>query len=114
MRPVCCVGSGFSAEQLSDLAQRLKSDVVSREELAQCAAYCEDSRLVQVQLPKALKMDVYCRPRIVIEVRCAQISRSKTYALQKGEEGLSLRFPRFLRVREDKGVGDVTEYGALL
>lgn len=36
MRPVCCVGSGFSAEQLSDLAQRLKNDVVSREELARC------------------------------------------------------------------------------
>ena len=36
MRPVCCVGSGFSAEQLSELAQQLKNDVVSREELAQC------------------------------------------------------------------------------
>lgn len=59
-------------------------------------------------MPKMLKMDVYFSPSIVIEVRCAQISNSKTYSLNADDTGLSLRFPRFLRVRDDKKVEDAT------
>lgn len=57
-----------------------------------------------VDLPKSLKMDVYFNPNQVIEVKGAEITESKRY------NGLSLRFPRFLRIRSDKGVQDVSAF----
>ena len=59
-------------------------------------------------------MDVYFQPSLVIEVQCAQISNSKLYALDKGDRGVSLRFPRFLRIRDDKKVEDITQYSDLV
>lgn len=59
-------------------------------------------------------MDVYFRPSLVIEVQCTQVSNSKMYALDKGDRGVSLRFPRFLRIRDDKKVEDITRYSELV
>lgn len=51
--------------------------------------------------------DVWFEPREVWEVRGADITLSPVYPAAKGlvseERGLSMRFPRFLRRREDKG-----------
>jgi DNA ligase-1 len=38
------------------------------------------------------------RPKIVIEVAYQEIQKSPTY-----DSGFALRFPRFVRIREDKG-----------
>ena len=56
--------------------------------------------------------DVWFEPQEVWEMAFADITLSPTYAAAKGlvseERGLSMRFPRFLKVREDKGVDEAS------
>ena len=56
--------------------------------------------------------DIWFEPQEVWEVAFADITLSPTYTAAIGlvseERGLSLRFPRFLRVREDKGVDEAS------
>ncbi|KAF2241978.1 ATP-dependent DNA ligase [Trematosphaeria pertusa] len=57
--------------------------------------------------------DVWFEPQEVWEVVFADLTLSPTYTAAVGlvseERGLSTRFPRFLRVREDKGIDEATE-----
>ncbi|CBX98258.1 similar to DNA ligase I [Plenodomus lingam JN3] len=57
--------------------------------------------------------DVWFEPGEVWEVAFADLTLSPTYTAAVGlvseERGLSTRFPRFLRVREDKGIEEATE-----
>ena len=56
--------------------------------------------------------EVWFEPQEVWEVAFADITLSPTYTAAIGlvseERGLSLRFPRFLRVREDKGIDEAS------
>lgn len=52
---------------------------------------------------KDLIPDVWAIPSLVVEVTADSISKSTKHSL-----GLSLRFPRFLKIREDKGVNEAT------
>ena len=52
-------------------------------------------------------MDVYFRPEKVIELKGSEITESKKYG------GLSLRFPRFVRIRDDKTLQDITLFNTL-
>jgi len=45
---------------------------------------------------------VTLEPQVVFEVGYSEIQKSPNY-----ESGYALRFPRFVRVREDKGVDEV-------
>lgn len=60
---------------------------------------------------------VWFEPQEVWEVAFADLTLSPTYTAAIGlvsdERGLSTRFPRFLRVREDKGVEEATEANEL-
>lgn len=64
--------------------------------------------------------DVWFEPQEVWEIAFADITLSPTYAAAIGlvsdERGLSLRFPRFLKVREDKSIDEAStsDYLALL
>ncbi|KAJ5155615.1 hypothetical protein N7492_008418 [Penicillium capsulatum] len=64
--------------------------------------------------------DVWFEPQEVWEMAFADITLSPTYTAAIGlvsdERGLSLRFPRFLKVREDKSIDEATssDYLALL
>ncbi|CAG7918536.1 unnamed protein product [Penicillium olsonii] len=64
--------------------------------------------------------DVWFEPQEVWEMAFADITLSPTYPAAIGlvseERGLSLRFPRFLKVREDKSIDEATtsDYLALL
>jgi DNA ligase-1 len=55
---------------------------------------------------------VWFNPQEVWEIVFADITLSPTYSAARGlvsdERGLSLRFPRFLKVREDKGVDEAS------
>jgi DNA ligase-1 len=72
------MGTGLSDEQFKDMTRRLKDHTVREE-----------------------GKEVMLKPRIVVEVAYEEIQKSPTY-----ESGYALRFPRLVRVREDKGVDD--------
>lgn len=56
--------------------------------------------------------DVWFEPQEVWEMAFADITLSPTYTAAIGlvsdERGLSMRFPRFLKVREDKGIDEAS------
>lgn len=56
--------------------------------------------------------DVWFEPQEVWEMAFADITKSPTYlaaiGLVSADRGLSMRFPRFLKVREDKGIDEAS------
>jgi DNA ligase-1 len=68
------------------------------------------SKPIYVDYPN--QPEVWFEPQEVWEIAFADITLSPTYTAAIGlvseDRGLSLRFPRFLRVREDKGVDDAS------
>ncbi|KAM0677530.1 ATP-dependent DNA ligase Cdc17 [Binucleata daphniae] len=60
---------------------------------------------------ESVKPNVWLSPKYIFEVKAAGFSVSPIYSTasklnKKG--GISLRFPRFIKLREDKGIKDVT------
>lgn len=93
----CKIGTGFSDEVLTDLYDRLKETVIDGPK----ATYVYDS---------AAEPDVWFEPTLLFEVLTADLSLSPVYKAGRStyDKGISLRFPRFIRLREDKGVEDAT------
>jgi len=52
-----------------------------------------------------LEPDMYVEPKFVIEIICDEITKSPLYKFTKG---FSFRFPRFIKIREDKSPQDTT------
>ena len=77
--------------------------------------YAEESRNV-ISRPSYIEYhgypDVWFEPQEVWEMAFADITKSPTYLAALGmvdeERGLSMRFPRFLRVREDKSIDEAS------
>lgn len=59
---------------------------------------------------ESIKPDLWVNPSMVWEIRAAGLSRSPIYSAGLSEIGIgiSMRFPRFMRVRDDKGIEDVS------
>lgn len=96
-RTVCKLGSGFTDEFLADLPKRLKP-------------YARAQRHPRVD--SKMTPDVWLEPALVYEVIGAEITLSPVHTagwgvVRKGA-GLAIRFPRFTRVRDDKGPADAT------
>lgn len=96
----CKIGTGFSEEDLATLSTKLKPTEISQPK----AFYTYDTTSSNA-LP-----DVWFEPTTVFEVLTADLSLSPVYKAAHSEygKGISLRFPRFIRVRDDKGVEDAT------
>ncbi|KAJ3340383.1 hypothetical protein HDU93_007108 [Gonapodya sp. JEL0774] len=98
---ICKIGTGFSEEDLKTQFESLKEHVVS--EPKPYYSYSDDPRV---------KPDVWFEPSMVWEVQCADLSVSPVHKAAAGEvdstKGISLRFPRFMRIRDDKQPDDAT------
>ena len=90
VRTLTKVGTGLTEDMLVEIRKRL-------------------DKLVSKDIPKGYETqkdlipDVWALPNLVVEVTADSISKSTKHSL-----GLSLRFPRFIKIREDKGVNEAT------
>ncbi|KAH7160041.1 ATP-dependent DNA ligase [Dactylonectria estremocensis] len=101
---VCNIGTGFSEQVLEDLHKELSAITIERPK-----PFYSHSSGGQHQ------PDVWFEPRFVWEVKTADLTLSPRYKAgakegvdPAGEKGISLRFPRFIRVRDDKGPDEAT------
>ncbi|KAK5629692.1 hypothetical protein RRF57_005407 [Xylaria bambusicola] len=95
---VCNIGTGFSEQVLEDLHKQLSAIVIDRPK-----PFYSHSSGGQHQ------PDVWFEPRYVWEVKTADLTLSPRYKAgckegvdPSGDKGISLRFPRFIKVRDDK------------
>ena len=99
------IASGFSEENLKEFTRRLEPLKVEK----------PGDRIIP---PNNVKPDQWFEPKIVIEIKGDEISLSPTYNVAldriKKNSGLSIRFPRFLQVREDKKPEDATSTEELI
>lgn len=97
---ICKIGTGFSDEMLESLTSTFKPLVISHKK----SYYSHPNGGEQPH--------VWFEPKYVWEVLCADLSLSPRYQAALGivseGKGISLRFPRFIRVREDKNPEDAT------
>ncbi|KAL4857383.1 DNA ligase 1 [Chlorella vulgaris] len=93
------IGTGFSEEQLKQLAEQMGDLVIP--EPRKYYRYGE-----------TLVPDVWFDAKSVWEVKAADLSISPLHkaaiGLVDGAKGISIRFPRLVRVRDDKGPEDAT------
>jgi len=92
------IGTGLTEEMLVTMRKRIDSL-----ESKQMPKEYKQSLLEYHEAQKDLIPDVWAIPSLVVEVTADSISASTKHSL-----GLSLRFPRFIKIREDKGVGEAT------
>jgi len=98
---VCKIGTGFSDVMLDELTAALNPKRL-------------DAPRPYYRVPEtaALTPDVWFEPHMVWEVLAADLSISPVHLAAVGHvdaaKGIALRFPRFLRIRDDKGPEDAT------
>ncbi|MEM1622720.1 MAG: ATP-dependent DNA ligase [Sulfolobales archaeon] len=94
---VCKVGSGFTDEDLNRLDELISPYVIEH----------KHPRVVSEVEP-----DIWTVPALVVEVLGAELTLSPQHTCCRGVvkkgAGISIRFPRFIRWRDDKGPEDAT------
>ena len=61
------------------------------------------TQLLKPLITKEKGREVFFKPKIIIEVAYEEIQKSPSY-----ESGYALRFPRILRLRDDKPLSEIT------
>ncbi|KAL6760310.1 ATP-dependent DNA ligase [Haematococcus lacustris] len=93
------LGTGFSEEQLQELADSLRPHLIPEPRK-------------YYQWGEAQQPDVWFEPVKVWEVKAADLSISPVHKAAHGlvdaGKGISIRFPRLIRIRDDKGPEDAT------
>ncbi|RDL34464.1 DNA ligase [Venustampulla echinocandica] len=95
---VCNIGTGFSEAILEELYTQLKDIVIDR-----------PKPFYSHSTGNPHQPDVWFEPKYVWEVKTADLTLSPRYKAgskegvdPSGEKGISLRFPRFIKLRDDK------------
>lgn len=97
----CCkIGTGFSDEDLASLYKKLHPTEIKTP---------KKYFVYETNNSNAVP-DVWFEPSLLFEVLTADLSLSPIYKTghQEFGKGISLRFPRFIRLREDKNIEDAT------
>ena len=84
------VGTGLTDELFRELKNRLDRLVVRE-------------RPSEYVIDKTLEPDVYVEPELVVELAADEVTESPTHTA-----GLALRFPRLVKLRDDKSVDQIT------
>ncbi|KAJ3682261.1 hypothetical protein LUZ60_014834 [Juncus effusus] len=96
---ICNIGTGFSEVQLEERSTSLRDKVIPKPK-----AY--------YRYADTMNPDVWFEPSQVWEVKAADLSISPVHRAANGivdpNKGISLRFPRLLRVRDDKNPEEAT------
>jgi DNA ligase-1 len=87
---ICKLGTGLTDEMLEELPNLLKKQIVTK-------------KPARVSVSKEMEPDIWIEPKQVVEVLAAEITVSPYHTL-----GLALRFPRFVKLREDKKAEQAT------
>jgi DNA ligase-1 len=97
---VCKVGTGFSDDDLVELTSQSDQLITDK----------PNPRVFSELVP-----DRWFSPEVIFEVQGAELTLSPTHTCGRGmvvksdpSTGIALRFPRFVRVRPDKGMEDAT------
>jgi len=95
------IGTGFSEERLAELSETLAPHIIP-----------EPRRYFSWTDNPSLKPDVWFDAAVVWEVKAADLSISPVHKAASGlvdpSKGISIRFPRLVRVRDDKSPEDAT------
>lgn len=96
---ICKLGTGFKDEDLEQQHKFFEDHIVDK---MKSYYNCDES----------IKPDVWFEAVQVWEIKCADISLSPVYKAAIGlvddQKGISLRFPRFIRIRDDKNPEQAT------
>lgn len=84
------IGTGLSDDALRDMKKR-------------CDELAVSEMPTNYVVETALRPDVWCTPQLVIEVAADELTTSPLHSA-----GLALRFPRLVKVRDDKNWSDAT------
>lgn len=102
-KTVCKVGSGFTDENLDKMEELFKPYIISHR---------------HPRVDSKIEADIWFEPVKVAEIIGAELTLSPLhtccYNIIKSGTGISIRFPRFIRWRDDKGAEDATTEEELL
>merc|ERR1711879_170690 len=94
----CKVGTGFKDDMLKTHTEFLKQHIA-------------ETKPIEYEI-NDFDCDVWFEPCYVWEIKCADLSISPKHTAASGiahsEKGIGLRFPRFLRIRDDKKAEEAT------
>ncbi|RWS25214.1 DNA ligase 1-like isoform X1, partial [Leptotrombidium deliense] len=97
---ICKIGTGFKDEDLEKHSEFFRKHIINNPR-----SY--------YNIDESIKPDVWFDAVQVWEVKCADLSTSPVYkaafGLVESNKGISLRFPRFIRVRDDKKPEEATD-----
>jgi DNA ligase 1 len=89
---VCKLGTGLTDETLAELPVKLEKFKI-------------DKKPARLNINKEMFPDIWFEPELVIEISGAELTKSPVHTCATG---LALRFPRFLRYRENKKAEQAT------
>ncbi len=87
------VGTGLTDEKWREVKRR-------------CDKLAVKERPNDYRVDKHLQPDIWCRPGLVVEIEADNVTHSPIHLA-----GFSMRFPRWVRFRDDKGEGEVSNLG---